>query len=255
MRVAPDGTELWVLDAAERGVPAVSNLATALASALPSQDVDVSLSRGVDASQREELVRHLGIYTKGPTFQELVDYLSGRRFFNDAPASTYPMGAGDSFGAALSPADNKVSIDRLPADLAQQALAKYRQVYWRKVVDPKTKKEIWRSVVSDLRKTIEKSVDDYKSSHDGKFDPVDYRKWAASTADQKQANELMTQLEDLFRKIELLGLGPVELDISFELLARSVKPRGLSVQETVAMIRNMPVAAPQGANGTVTASR
>jgi hypothetical protein len=243
VRPAPDGTELWVLDAAERGVPAVSNLATALASALPGQQVEVSLAQTVDASQQEDLVRHLGIYTRGPTVEELLDYLSGRKFYNDAPESNYPVSAGDFFGAALSPSDNKVSIDRLPGELARQALAKYREVYWRQVDDPKTGKKIWKSVAGDLRKIIEKSVEEFKAKGGGKFDPVAYRKWAASTPDQKEANDLLTQLESLFHKIGLLGLGPVEENISLQMLARSVKPRGLSLQETISMILNVPVGA------------
>lgn len=253
VRVVPDGTELWILDAAERGVTAASNLATALASALPGQEQDVSVSRGVDASQREDLVRHLGIYTKGPTFQELIDYLSGRRFFNDAPESNYALAAGDGFGAALSPADNKVSIDRLPADLAAEALTKYRAIYWQQVgTDPETGKPKWKSVVSDLRKTLAKSVAEYKRAHDGQFDPVGYRAWIASQPNQSEAANLMARLESLFATIELLGLGPVEQSISMQMLARSIRPQGLTVQQAVDTIRNQ-ATAPTG--GTVTASR
>jgi hypothetical protein len=252
---APDGTEFWILDAAELGATA-SNLASALASALPSQQVEVSLEQTVDASQQEDLVRHLGIYTKGPTVEELLDYLSGRKFYNDAPDSEYPLSAGDFFGAALLPSDNKVSIDRLPGELAREALAKYREVYWRQSVDPKTDKKIWKSVAGDLRKVIEKSVEDFKAKNDGKFDPVAYRKWVASSADQKEAAELMVQLESLFHKLELLGLGPVEQSISLQVLARSVKPRGLSLQDTINVILNVPAGAaePVGEQ-TVTAAK
>jgi len=257
VRLAPDGTELWILGIAARGMTATSNLATALASALPGQQVDVSLGQTVDASLQEDLVRHLGIYTRGPTVQELLDYLSGRKFYNDAPESNYPVSAGDAFGAALSPSDNKVSIDRLPGELARKALEKYREIYWRQVgVDPKTGKPIWKSVAGELRKIIEKSVEDFKAKNHGKFDPVAYRKWVASSPGQKEAAELMAQLESLFHKIELLGLGPVEQSISFQVLARSVKPGGLSLQETICTILNVPVGAAQlVGEQTVTAAK
>jgi len=47
----------------------------------------------------------------------------------------------------------------------------------------------------------------------------------------------------LFHKIELLGLGPVEQGISLQVLARSVKPRALSLQETICTILNVPIGA------------
>jgi len=243
------------LDAVPVPVP-INNLATALASALPGQQVEVSLDRSVDASQREDLVRHLGIYTKGPTVAELLDYLSGRKFYNDAPESSYTVSYGDFFGAALSPSDNKVSIDRLPGELAREALATYREIYWRQAVDPTTNKTIWKSVAGDIRKTLEKSVDEFKAKNNGKFDPVAYRNWAAATPDRKEAADLLVQLESLFHKIELLGLGPVEQGISLQVLARSVKPRALSLQETICMILNVPMGATEPAGElTVTAAK
>jgi len=250
------GASRWGLDAVGLVGFIPSNLASSLASALPGQQVEVSLDRGVDASQQEDLVRHLGIYTRGPTVAEMLDYLSGRRFFNDAPKSAYKVSYGDFFGAALSAADNKVSIDRLPGDLAREALVKYRQVYWRQIVDTKTNKKIWKSVAGDLRKALEASVAKYKANSKGKFDPAAFRKWAASTPDQKEANSLLTQLESLFQKIELLGLGPVEQSISLQMLARSVKPRGLSLQETIDTVLNVPAGPSESArNENLAAAR
>ena len=250
------GANRWGLDAVGEVGFIPTNLASTLASALPGQQVEVSLDRGVDASQREDLVRHLGIYTRGPTVTELLDYLSGRKFFNDAPHSKYAVSSGDFFGAALSAADNKVSIDRLPGELAHDALVKYRQVYWREVVDTKANKKIWKSVAGDIRKTLEKSIVQYKEKTEGKFDPVAYRTWVASTPTQKDANNLLAQLESLFHKIKLLGLGPVEQSISLQMLARSVKPRGLSVQETIDTVLKVAGApAQQAQSENLTAAR
>jgi filamentous hemagglutinin family protein len=250
------GVNRWGLDAVGEIGFIPSNLASALASALPGQQAEVSPEHTVDASVQEELVQHLGIYTRRPTVEELLDCLYGRKFLNDAPKSEYPLSYGDFFGRALLREDNKVSVDRLPGGQAVEALAKYREVLWRQIVDPKTGKKIWRPVTGDLRKTIDKSVEDFKAKNSGKFDPVAYRKWAASSADQKEANELMAQIESLFHTIERLGLGPVELRNSFEYLANLVRPRGLSLQEMMSVILNVP-AGPAGSAGeqTVTAAK
>ncbi|HUU23757.1 MAG TPA: hypothetical protein VM389_14580, partial [Phycisphaerae bacterium] len=235
-----DGTGVAMLGIAARTTPpVVGGLATSLAGALPDAEVDVTLSRSVEAGQREDLVRHLGIFTKDPNEQELVDYLSGRRFFMDTPEFRHLITAGQPTPDPdkTSPSQHKVSIDRLPGELARKALEAYRALYWRQQVDQKTGRKVWTSVAADIRKTLQDSVDAFAKAHGGKFDPAGYRKWVAATSDQKQADQLMQQLSSLFRQVELLGLGPAELDISHSMLARPIKPRGVTLQQLIDAVR------------------
>jgi hypothetical protein len=246
---APDGTEIWILDVLESGVPPTPvGLATSLAGALPDQEIEVTLDRSVDESQREDLVRHLGIYTKDATEADLVDYLTGRRFFKDLPEVAHVVSAGDLAVGPTSPSQHKVSIDRLPGELAREALLSYRAIYWREKLDPKTGQKVWQSRAAEIRTVLQKAVDAYKAKHAGKFDAAGFAKFLAATPDQKEAYELLQRLAGLFRQVELLGLGPVELNISHGMLARSIRPSGVTAQELIDAIRAAP-----GAGGKATA--
>ncbi len=229
---------------AQEGV-VVSNLASALASALPEEEIDVTLDRGVPASQREDLVRHLGIYTKDANDAEEIEWLSGRRFFNDLPEVAHVVTAGDMPGGATSPSQHKVSIDRLPGSLAREALVAYRALYWREKVDPETGEKIWESRASEIRSTLQKAVNDYKKTEGKKeFDAAGFGRWLACAAKHPEAHDLMTRLSSLFHRVELLGLGPVELEISQRMLARSIKPRGVTIDQMIEAVLSTPPTCP-----------
>ena len=56
----------------------------------------------------------------------------------------------------------------------------------------------------------------------------------------KESEYVMLAMARLFHKVELMGLGPVELGISQQTLTRPVKPRGLEVQQLIDAINNVP---------------
>ncbi len=241
---APDGSGIWLLDEVESGtfpVP-IGDLATALASALPDTEMDVTTESSVPAGQREDLVRHLGIFTKDPNDDELVDFLCGRRFFMDTPEFVHVITAGHPVPdpGSTSPSQHKASIDRLPGTMGRDGLMSYRALYWRQKVDPKTGRKTWISLAAQIRDVLGKSITAYKGEHKGEFDPLGYRKWLAAKADQKKALELMAGLSSLFRQVELLGLGPVELANSHRMLARSIKPRGVTVEQLIDAVKVSP---------------
>ena len=233
---APDGTEIWLLDVLESGVAATgAGLATSLAGALPDHEVQIAMDTTViSGEERLDLVRHLGIYTRDVTDAELQAFLAGWRFILDSPEYAHIVSGGDWFrGDAGSPAQYKVLIDRLPSDLARKAMRMYRELYWREKVDQKAGRKMWRSRAAEIRGTLQKSIDAFKAQNKGKFDPAAYRRWLAATPAQKDARGLMDRLAALFRQVELLGLGPVELKISQRMLARPIRPKGVTVQELI----------------------
>ena len=121
--------------------------------------------------------------------------------------------------------------------MAREALIRYRALYWRQKVDTKTGRKTWISRAAEIRGVLGKSITAYKAEQKGEFDPSGYRTWLATKADQKPAQELMVGLSSLFRQVELLGLGPVELNISHQMLARSIKPRGVSLEQLIDAVK------------------
>jgi len=143
------------------------------------------------------------------------------------------------------------SSDRLPGTMGRDGLMSYRALYWRQKVDPKTGRKTWISLAAQIRDVLGKSITAYKGEQKGEFDAVGYRKWLAGKADQKEARKLMAGLSSLFRQVELLGLGPVELANSHRMLARSIKPRGVTVEQLIDAVK----ASPQGKGAVATTAK
>lgn len=141
---------------------------------------------------------------------------------------------------STSPSQHKASIDRLPGMMGREGLMAYRALYWRQEVDPKTGQKRWISLAAQIRDALGKSITAYKAESKGEFDAAGYRKWLLAKADQKESRELMAKLSSLFRQVELLGLGPVELENSHRMLARSIKPRGVTVQQLIDAVKVSP---------------
>ena len=233
------------LDLPASGEPRPVPLATALASALPDKEVEVTGGTGVGQAQREDLVRHLGIFIKDPTEEELLEWLGEPRFFQDLPQVAHTVSGGDMPGGPTSASQHMVTIDRLPGGLARQALMTYRAIYWRQKVDAQGQK-VWESRAGEIRNVLRKSIGAYKAKSSGEeFDPAAYVKFLATTPDQKDAWELLRRLSGLFRQVELLGLGPVELNISHSVLARYIRPGDISPEELIAAIRAASPGAPR----------
>ncbi len=196
-------------------------------------------------AQREDLVRHLGIFIKDPTEEELLEWLGEPRFFQDLPQVAHTVSGGDMPGGPTSASQHMVTIDRLPGGLARQALMTYRAIYWRQKVDAQGQK-VWESRAGEIRNVLRKSIGAYKAKSSGEeFDPAAYVKFLATTPDQKDAWELLRRLSGLFRQVELLGLGPVELNISHSVLARYIRPGDISPEELIAAIRAASPGAPR----------
>jgi filamentous hemagglutinin family protein len=222
------GANTWGLDGVGEVGFIPSSIATALATAMPSQKMDVNLDRGVDASQREDLVRHLGIYTKEVSFEDLLAALMGARLMNDLPEGKVP-------GESQNPKDNKVSLDRIPGDLARQALVTYWALYWEKTTNEKGE-PLFRSRAGEIRDLLEKAVADFRATNGGKFEPRAFWAWLKKDARHEKARTTVVQLAKLFHQVRLLGLGPVELNVSYGVLARSIKPRDLNLAELLDLL-------------------
>ena len=221
-----------------------SDLATSLASALPGQDVDVEIASGVEAAEREELVRHLGIFLKDkPTEEDVEAFLGGRWFFDDIPERAHVVTAGQwPLGTAASQSVNRVSIDRIPGALARRALARYRGLYWRQrtVEQPDgTTKQIWVARTRGIRDVLLKAFEAYSGPKGEQFDAKAFCQWVRSAPQQTAARDLLFRLSALFRDVELLGLGPVEQAISHRRLAGPVRPKGVGLQSFIDVVQTI----------------
>ncbi|MCD6304393.1 MAG: hypothetical protein J7M21_05460, partial [Planctomycetes bacterium] len=77
----------------------------------------------------------------------------------------------------------------------------------------------------------------YRQAHGGKFDPADYWKWLLAKGDAvKESQYIISRLASLFAKVDELGLGPVELNVSRQTLIRPIKPRGVEVQQMIQVV-------------------
>ena len=216
-----------------------SDVARAIAGAVPKQDVDVPQEINIGPAEQEQL-QQLGIYSRDLTPEETIKLSAGLgTFFNDIPSRSGDLSAGD-LAVNMKPWDYKVAVGRLPGDLVSDALASYNAIFWKEVIDASTGepmvdadgKAISENKASEVQEALQTALDAYKTKvSTQEIQPKAFRDFVDGSPDLFEARRILDQLQDLFRQVELLGLTPTEFETSKRVLLRPIKLRGMRLDE------------------------
>ena len=113
------------------------------------------------------------------------------------------------------PPDYTVADRRLPGGLASEALAMYRALFWKEVVDEETGEVETSYQGPQIKRAFEDALEAYLATG-REFDPMGFRSYLADEYAEKRAGAwfYVDQLGILLDKVELLGLTSAELDVS-----------------------------------------
>ena len=194
------------------GVPP-TDVAKFLAGASPNVEALDIPEESVSAAMRENLVK-IGIYARANTEIEKVDSFNGMVQYFEIVTSENPQ-----------PSDYKVAEGRIDSTRAEIVLNMSNEIFWQK--DGENIKSNVADIRNDITKAYEKYVNNVgKSSATAegfaRFIEEDEDKYA------KKALQRIKSFRQLFKEIERLGLTPVELDISKNVLLRPIRVRGLN---------------------------
>lgn len=186
------GTELLALDMRSEG--SIDNPASALASAIPSDQSAAVPSQSVSLSGSiKELLGEIGIYLKDDSFEETLDASAGMALYNDVPKMARP-----DIG------DYKISASRLSRARIDALLSSYTSLFG-------ADKEARPDRIGEMQATLASAADAYVASiGDREPDGIGFRAFVESSPDQAKALEILNGARDLLAKINELGLSPVE---------------------------------------------
>lgn len=194
--------------------PTNTNVAPALAGALPTQGQSgtVSQDTGAGRAQQEELAL-LGIRARTPEQRELLDNLMGVAFYFDVPPG-------------LGASDTPISVSRLPASIVSTTLEAYRAVFWRDgKADPGHPSEVLTAAWKE-----------YSTMAGSKADALGFRAYCESVGNQAEAVYYLNGLRDLFAKLGYLGLSAGELRVAKSAVLRAVPVQGMTTDQLEAAI-------------------
>ncbi len=197
------------LDLQSEGAPRNTDIATALAGALPQAEAAAVQSVVSLGSNVLEDLLQLGLQVKEPkdrtTGEYTTEYLedralsiSGRTDYNDVPPYAKPD---------PSRQDYRVSIDRLSADSVRSVL----DAYYALVGEDNTARAERKS---QIQSTIGASWEKYVlpiEEEGGTPDGVGFRRFVESDPAEAQTLQYLDQIATLLREIDRLALSPVEL--------------------------------------------
>ena len=221
-----------------------SDVARAIAGAVPKQDVDVPQEISIGTAEKEQL-RQLGIYSRDLTGEELTRLNSGAgTFYNDIPTKENELAAGQ-LAIDMKPWDYKVAVGRLSEELAGDALENYYRIFWREAMNEATGQAeldddgnpVLESKVTEVQQTLQAALDVYKAQTGiRKVDPVGCREFINKSPECTEARDILNRLRKLFKQVELLGLTATEFEISKRVLLRPIKLRGMRSEKLETLI-------------------
>lgn len=164
----------------------------------------------VGAAMRREL-EEIAIFVRVLGTSELIEFLVGRSLYNDRPGTSRP-GTGDTL----------VSVGRLSMDQVRRVLEEYKVISDEKV---------------EVQAALQKALEAYTAEHeDEEFDPVKFERFIADLPPQDLARVNLARLASVFRQVEQLGLGPLELRDCKRAIVSGMLPGEVSAAELVAVI-------------------
>jgi hypothetical protein len=175
------------------------------------------------ARQLEEI----GLFIRsGADPAELIEFLVGRSLYNDKPGATQ-----------VNDEDRKTSAGRLSLDQINKLLELTGQL--------KANSENYRSALFD-------AAEAYFQANDGKeFDGAAFRDLLMSQDASNPARQCFELLASIYRRVDQLGIGPVEARICKKAIAESVRPENLSSANLLAAFESTNKPAGAGASPTM----
>lgn len=226
---ANTSSELLALDMRSEG--SIDNPASALASALPSDQSlgvpsqSVSLSTAV-----KDLLAQIGISVKdASSFDEAVNAAAGMALYNDWPQTTR---------ASVDDSSYQVSVNRLSRDRIDAVLNAYFDLFG---TDAAARNDRIAEAQIILSKAMEKYVD---TIGDREPDGLGLRAFVETTPEQEPALKILNGLNKLFAAIDQLGLSPVEARVPRTTISNQFNDVGLSKEQFWAAVTGKPVAEP-----------
>lgn len=208
--------------------PTNTNFADAIAGAIPRETRlnDVGQQVAIGSAQMEDL-KNIGIVPRGPTPQELIDFLVGQAIYNDVPSRITPR-----------PDDYTTVVNRLPSERVQALLDEYDRVFNTDLLDdagnPVTNERTGKtqrvSRTDDIRSALLGSVRRYRAENAeaiGELDPYAFRAFVDSTPEEAKSEAYLDQLNEFLDVLETIGLTPRELVTSKNILLKDVRPAGV----------------------------
>lgn len=226
---ANTSTELLALDMRSEG--SIDNPASALASALPSDqslgvpNQSVSLSTAI-----KDLLAQIGISVKdASSFDESVNAAAGLALYNDWPQTTR---------ASVDDASYQVSVNRLSRDRIDAVLNAYFDLFG-------TDAAARNDRIAEAQIILSKAMEAYVGTiGDREPDGLGFRAFIEATPDQEPALKVLNGLNKLFSAIDQLGLSPVEARVPRTTISNQFNDVGLSKEQFWAAVTGKPVAEP-----------
>ncbi|MCC6972026.1 MAG: filamentous hemagglutinin N-terminal domain-containing protein [Phycisphaerales bacterium] len=226
---ANTATELLALDMRSEG--SIDNPASALASALPSDqslgvpNQSVSLSTAI-----KDLLAQIGISVKdASSFDESVNAAAGLALYNDWPQTTR---------ASVDDASYQVSVNRLSRDRIDAVLNAYFDLFG-------TDAAARNDRIAEAQIILSKAMEAYVGTiGDHEPDGLGFRAFIEATPEQEPALKVLNGLNKLFNAIDQLGLSPVEARVPRTTISNQFNDVGLSKEQFWAAVTGKPVAEP-----------
>ncbi|MBX3387372.1 MAG: filamentous hemagglutinin N-terminal domain-containing protein [Phycisphaeraceae bacterium] len=220
-------TNIVTLDLRSSG-PTNTNFSDAIAGAIPRETRlnDVGQQVAIGSAQMEDL-KNLGIVPRGPTPQELLDFLIGQTIYNDVPSRMSPR-----------PDDYTTVVNRLPSERVQALLDDYDRVFnidllddaGNPVINPRTGRAQRVSRTDEIRSTLLGSVRRYRAENPdatGELHPFQFRAFIDASPEEARSAGYLNELAEFLDVLETIGLTPRELVTSKNILLKDVRPAGV----------------------------
>ncbi|NQU75736.1 MAG: hypothetical protein HQ546_05420, partial [Planctomycetes bacterium] len=166
----------------------------------------------VDEALREQLVR-IGIYARSSSPEERLEWMLSIVLYNDL----------GSMAKEATASDYTVSVGRLSGTIAARAVRQYYDLFF------KGPEEDRQYQGEEISRVLQAALDNFAGvSSSEVFEPERFRKYLAETDSEKQAYAYVTDLEDLFHSISLLGLTDIEFDVAADVLLQDFVAQGPS---------------------------